>query len=140
MPKIIVLSTFIAGIVFDTYKASVNSVSNTVRAVQTQEDRAAPPIITICLYLATANPTSSQNFCLRKELDGLVVSLLVAKRALRARFSLKSIQLVGITYQIVILGFILVQILGLLRVRAIACGLLFLSQAQEDLYIYRESY
>ncbi len=92
MPKIIVLSTFIAGIVFNTYKASVNSISNTVRAIQAQKDRATPLVITICLYLATANPTSSQNFCLRKELNSSVVSLLVAKRALRACFSLKSTQ------------------------------------------------
>jgi hypothetical protein len=90
-PKSTVPSAFVAGMVFDTYKASVNSATNAVRAVQAQQDGAAPPSIAICLYPATADVTGSQNFCLGKELDGSAVNTAVAQRALAARFSLEGL-------------------------------------------------
>jgi len=89
-PKSTIDSAFLAGLIFDTYKASANSGGNAVRAVQAQQDGGPAPSIAICLYPQAADSTSSQNFCFGKELDGSSPSV-VTKRALDARFSLVGI-------------------------------------------------
>jgi hypothetical protein len=89
-PKSTIDSAFLAGMIFDTYKASANSGGNAVRAVQAQQDGGPAPSTAICLYPQAADGTSSRNFCLGKELDGSLPSV-PTKRALSARFSLVGI-------------------------------------------------
>jgi hypothetical protein len=86
-PKSTINSAFLAGLIFDTYKASANSGGNAVRAVQAQQDGGPAPSVAICLYPQAADSTNSQNFCLGKNLDGSSPSI-TNKRALHARFSL----------------------------------------------------
>ncbi|KAG4427125.1 hypothetical protein IFR05_017392 [Cadophora sp. M221] len=86
-PKSTIDSAFLAGMIFDTYKASANSGGNAVRAVQAQQDGGPAPSIAICLYPQAADGASSRNFCLGKELNGSRPSV-PTKRALNARFSL----------------------------------------------------
>lgn len=89
-PKSTISSAFLAGLIFDTYKASANSGGNAVRAVQAQQDGGPAPSMAICLYPQAVDSTSSQNFCFGKELDGSL-SGVVNKRALDARFSVQGL-------------------------------------------------
>lgn len=86
-PKGTVASSLVAGMVLDTYKASVNSGANAVRAIEAQRDGATSPSVALCLYPSSANATASQNFCVGKELDGSVVPNTLGKR-FNKRFSL----------------------------------------------------
>jgi len=86
-PKGAVPSSLVAGMVLDTYKASVNSGTNAVRALEAQGNSAAPVSVALCLYPSNADATASQNFCVGKELDGSVVPSTLGKR-FDKRFSL----------------------------------------------------
>jgi hypothetical protein len=72
-PQSTVPSPLVAGMVLDTFKASVGSGANAVRSVEAQEDGGPAPTVAICLYPDGADATASQNFCVGKELDGSVV-------------------------------------------------------------------
>jgi hypothetical protein len=71
-PQSTVPSSLVAGMVMDTFKASIGSSTNAVRSVEAQADGGAAPSVAICLYPAGADSTASQNFCVGKELDGSV--------------------------------------------------------------------
>jgi hypothetical protein len=79
-PQSTVQSSLVAGMVLDTFKASIGSGGNAVRAVEAQQDGGPAPSTAICLYPDGADVTASQNFCVGKELDGSLAPSTVNKR------------------------------------------------------------
>lgn len=87
-PQSTVPSSLVAGMVLDTFKASIGSGANAVRSVEAQEDGGPAPTVAICLYPDGADAVASQNFCVGKELDGSVDLTTSATTASKRSFSL----------------------------------------------------
>ncbi|KAF8848146.1 hypothetical protein BDZ45DRAFT_811003 [Acephala macrosclerotiorum] len=87
-PQSTVPSSLVAGMVLDTFKASIGSSANAVRSVEAQEDGGPVPTVAICLYPDGADAAASQNFCVGKELDGSVALSTPATIVNKRSFSL----------------------------------------------------